>query len=139
MKESQQLTTTPETSKQTDIIVVPLDSSDIPGSDTPGAHPSAILDYSRKGWEGPDPIRSTLLKFIAPAMPGADASGIKQYLAVVCFSLSHSAFIHGFVGLEGEIETNGNEKQHEVEADTEATVKPEMQTVRYKLLEKFGA
>lgn len=61
-----------------------MDSSDIPGHDVPGAHPSAILDYSRKGWEGPDPVRSTLLKFIAPA-PGGDGTGYKQYLAVVCF------------------------------------------------------
>ncbi|KAK1774850.1 hypothetical protein QBC45DRAFT_489383 [Copromyces sp. CBS 386.78] len=98
-----------DSQKQTDIILVPVDSSDIPGYDLPGAHPSAVLDYSRKGWQGPDPVRSTLLKFIAP-VPGGDGTGYKQYLAV-----------------------------HEVEPDTEATVKPEFKTVKYKLLEKFGA
>ncbi|CCC14246.1 unnamed protein product [Sordaria macrospora k-hell] len=97
-----------DSSKQTDIIVVPVDSSDIPGHDVPGAHPSAILDYSRKGWEGPDPVRSTLLKFIAPA-PGGDGTGYKQYLAV-----------------------------HEVEPNTEETVMPEFKTVKYKLFKKFG-
>ncbi|KAJ4403995.1 hypothetical protein N0V85_004970, partial [Neurospora sp. IMI 360204] len=92
-----------DSSKETDVILVPVDSSDVPG-----AHPSAILDYSRKGWEGPDPVRSTLLKFIAPAF-GGDGAGIKQYLAV-----------------------------HEVEPNTEETLKPELKTVKYKFFKKFG-
>lgn len=94
-----QLTTSTDSSKQTDVILVPVDSSDVPGAD-----PSAILDYTRKGWEGPDPVRSTLLKFIAPAF-GGDATGIKQYLAVVCilslsFNFSLCCYYHAcFVGL----------------------------------------
>ncbi|KAK3401493.1 hypothetical protein B0T20DRAFT_345008 [Sordaria brevicollis] len=107
--QNHELTTTiTDTPQQTDTLLIPLDSSDLPGSDIPGAHPSAILDYSRKGWTGPNPVRSTLLKFIGP-VPGGDGTGIKTYLAV-----------------------------HEVPSHTVTTVNPELQTVRYKVLEKFG-
>ncbi|KAL0467581.1 hypothetical protein QR685DRAFT_532831 [Neurospora intermedia] len=95
--------------KDTDVILVPVDSSDIPGYDVPGAHPSALLDYSRKGWEGPDPVRSRLLKYTAPAYNCCDGTGIKQYLAV-----------------------------HEVEPSTEQRLKPEFKTVKYKFYKKFG-
>ncbi|EAA27409.1 hypothetical protein GE21DRAFT_9458 [Neurospora crassa] len=71
-----------DSSKDTDVILVPVDSSDIPGYDVPGAHPSALLDYSRKGWEGSDPVGSRLLKYTAPAYNCCDGTGIKQYLAV---------------------------------------------------------
>ncbi|KAK3492164.1 uncharacterized protein B0T23DRAFT_135590 [Neurospora hispaniola] len=98
-----------DSSKDTDVILVPVDSSDIPGYDVPGAHPSALLDYSRKGWEGSDPVRSRLLKYTAPAYNCCDGTGIKQYLAV-----------------------------HEVEPNTEQTLKPEFKTVKYKLYKKFG-
>ncbi|EGO54779.1 hypothetical protein NEUTE1DRAFT_88388 [Neurospora tetrasperma FGSC 2508] len=107
-RKNNKLTTTTDSSKDTDVILVPVDSSDIPGYDIPGAHPSALLDYSRKGWEGSDPVRSRLLKYTAPAYD-CDGTGIKQYLAV-----------------------------HEVEPNTEQTLKPEFKTVKYKLYKKFG-
>lgn len=40
--------------------------------------------------------------------------------------------------LDGRMEANKSGKQHEVEPNTEETLKPELKTVKYKFFKKFG-